>query len=102
MLSLILSYHEGTREEISNRRVSDFMERLPEWEHAESIRVQLALLVRLYPRPLNHGNPDLIGGSMRFVSGEYEEPGLFDYFPQNVFTVTDQSQNVELGSASDL
>ena len=91
---IYLAYHEGAREEIANRRVQAFMDRMPEWEHSGSIRVPLALLVRLYPRALGHGGPDLIESSLRYVSSAYGNPELFDYFPQSVFTITSQSRTV--------
>lgn len=88
---IYIAYHEGAREAISDSRVDEFMKRLPDWEHSANIRVPLALLVRLYPRPLDHGNPDLIESSLRFVSAEYGDASLLDYFPLSVFTRTAQS-----------
>ena len=51
------------------------------------------LLVRVSPRPL------LIESGMRFISGEYGDPGLFDYFPQMVFTNRESSGDEAMSGA---
>lgn len=85
---IYLAYHEGAREEIADRRMQNFMKRITEWEHAASIRIPISFLVRLYPRPLDHGNPDLIESTVRLSSAEYGDPSLFEEFPNSVFTRT--------------
>lgn len=83
---IYLAYHEGARAEIADRRIQQFLNRMPEWEHAASIRIPISFLVRLYPRPLEHGQPDLIESTVRLCSGAYGEPKLFEDFPNSVFT----------------
>jgi hypothetical protein len=83
---IYLAYHEGAREEIADRRTRTFLHRMSEWEHAASIRLPISFLVRLYPRPLDHGNPDLIENTVRLVSAVYGEPALFEDFPSAIFT----------------
>jgi len=89
---MYLCYHEGARENVADRRVQDFMERLGEWDHSSNIRVPLALLVRLYPRALGQGQPDLIESNLRFVSEAYGEPEMFSMFPQSLFTPSGQAR----------
>jgi len=84
---IYIAYVEGAREEIADLRVKAFMERIKDFEHAGSIRVPIAFLSRLYPRPLRDGQPDLIESSMKLYSAEYGEPVLFDDFPAAVFTM---------------
>jgi hypothetical protein len=82
-----LTYHEGARAEIADRRVINFLAKTKdEWYHAASIRVPLSFLIRLYPRALNHGQPDLIESTVPLCSAAYGEPKLADDFPKNVFT----------------
>jgi len=82
-----LAYHEGARAEIADRRVLRFLAKTKdEWYHAASIRVPLSFLIRLYPRALNHGQPDLIESTVPMCSGSYGYPRLADDFPKNVFT----------------
>lgn len=83
---IYLAHHEGTRQEIANRRTQNFLNRIVEWEHAGSIRVPISFLVRLYPRPLGEGQPDLIESTLRFCSGAYGDPSLFNEFPSVIFT----------------
>ncbi|MER8524553.1 MULTISPECIES: hypothetical protein [unclassified Mesorhizobium] len=87
-----LAYHEGAREEIADRRSRNLMDRLKAWEHAASIRVPISVLVRLYPRALGVGKPDLIESNVRLASGEYGEPALFSKFPTTIFTSTPSTQ----------
>ncbi|QEX15431.1 hypothetical protein FRZ44_07150 [Hypericibacter terrae] len=90
---IYLAYHEGAREEIANRRIQNFLDRMPEWEHSASIRVPISFLVRLYPRPLDHGSPDLIESTLRLCSDIYGEPALFEDFPNTIFTRAPQKVN---------
>jgi hypothetical protein len=83
---IYLAYHEGTRAEIADRRIKTFFDRMPEWDQPASICVPISFLVRLYPRPLDHGNPDLIESTVRLCSALYGEPSLFDDFPSSIFT----------------
>lgn len=81
-----LAYHEGARAEIADQRTQRFFHRVKEWEHAGSIRIPISFLIRLYPRPLDHGNPDLIESVARLYSGTYGDPRLFEDFPGSIFT----------------
>lgn len=83
---IYVAYIEGARAEAADMRVAAYEERLREWEHAGDIRVPISVLCRLYPRPLEEGEPDLIESSVRLVSEAYGDPSLFDDFPTNVFT----------------
>jgi hypothetical protein len=83
---IYLAYHEGARAEIADRRVERFLERMHTWDHAASIRIPISFLMRLYPRPLRDGQPDLIESTVRLCSSDYGEPRLFEDFPNSVFT----------------
>ena len=83
---IYVSYMEGGRAEIANMRVKAFGDRIKEFEHSDKVRIPTSVLCRLYPRPLNEGQPDLIESSVRYVSGTYGEPLLFEHFPTTVFT----------------
>jgi hypothetical protein len=85
---IYLAYHEGARAEIADRRIQNFLDRMPDWYHPNSIRIPISFLVRLYPRPLDQGTPDLIESTVRLCSGLYGEPTLFEDFPNSVFTRT--------------
>lgn len=83
---IYVSYHEGARAEVADLRVQAFSERIQEFEHSAKIRIPIAVLSRLYPRALSEGQPDLIESGVRYVSGAYGEPKLFDLFPTTLFT----------------
>lgn len=83
-----VNYVEGARAEVADRRLQAFTKRLQEFEHSARVRVPIAVLSRLYPRPLNEGQPDLIESSVQYVSGLYGEPLLFKSFPTTVFTAS--------------
>jgi hypothetical protein len=81
---IYVAYQEGTRAQIADLRTENFFDRIREWSHPASIRIPIAFLTRLYPRTLNHGNPDLIENGVRLGS-EYGAPSLFKDFPTRVF-----------------
>ena len=85
-------HQEGTREFIADRRTRNFMNRVKEWTHSMAIRVPAAFLIRLYPRVLNHGNPDLIENGIRLMSGSYGDELFFRDFPTVVFTKSSNEQ----------
>lgn len=89
---IYLAYHEGARQEIADERVERFFAKLKEWDHAGSIRIPISFLVRLYPRPLDHGIPDMIESTVRLCSAVYGEPRLFQDFPNSVFTNTPKAE----------
>jgi hypothetical protein len=84
---IYLAYNEGTRAAVADERLERFFNKITEWEHPGSIRLPISLLVRLYPRPLDHGVPDLIESTIRLCSGMYGDPHLFEDFPQSIFTM---------------
>ena len=84
---IYVSYNEGTRAEAADMRVEAFNERIREFEHSAKVRIPIAVLSRLYPRALGEGQPDLIESGIRYVSGTYGEPLLFELFPTTVFTL---------------
>jgi hypothetical protein len=76
---LCVAYQEGARSAIADMRTFNFAEWLKESNHPANIRVPLARIFRLYPRPLEHGAPDFIESSMSFIPdyGDDVLPGLF-------------------------
>jgi hypothetical protein len=84
---IYVSYNEGTRAKVADMRVEAFNERIREFEHSAKVRIPIAVLSRLYPRALGEGQPDLIESGIRYVSGTYGEPLLFELFPTTVFTL---------------
>ena len=54
-------------------------------QHSAKVRIPISLLVRLYPRPLNDGQPDLIESSVRYLSAEYGDAGTIRSIPGNDF-----------------
>ncbi|TRL38356.1 hypothetical protein FM996_00565 [Methylosinus sporium] len=83
---IYVSYIEGGRQDVADMRVKAFNERIQKFEHSAKVRIPISVLCRLYPRPLKQGQPDLIESGVRYVSGLYGEPLLFEHFPTTVFT----------------
>lgn len=81
-----VAFMEGAREDLADLRVKAYTDRIEAWVHSGDIRIPITFLQRLYPRPLDHGNPDLIESSVRFCSEVCGEPLLFDDFPSTIFT----------------
>ena len=82
---IYLCYHEGGREEIADLRMDQLSAQMKSWEHSAGIRVPVFFTVRLYPRPLDDGTPDLIESGVRFLS-TYGDPFYFEDFPTTLFT----------------
>jgi hypothetical protein len=80
-----VAYLEGAREDVADLRVRAYLERIEAWEHTGNIRVPATFLSRLYPRPLDHGQPDLIESTIQLSSAVYGHPVLFEYFPTTIF-----------------
>ncbi len=80
-----IAVQEGAREEMADSRTFGFAERLREMSHRNDIRVPLCKLVRLYPRALGEGAPDLIESTVNFVA-DYGDDVLPTLFPSAVFT----------------
>lgn len=81
-----MNYVEGARAKVANMRQAAFAEKLQAFEHSAKVRIPISLLVRLYPRPLDHGQPDLIESNVRYLSAEYGDAELFDLFPTTIYT----------------
>lgn len=87
-----VAYQEGAREEMADRRTFGFAQWVKELTHRSEIRVPLCKLVRLYPRALAEGGPDLIESTMNFVA-DYSDDVLPALFPSRVFTGNEQPLN---------
>jgi hypothetical protein len=89
-------YNPGRRAHLSPdglQLVADPQRVFAEWVHgAASIRVPISFLVRLYPRPLDHGKPDLLERTVRLCSGMCGAPALFEQFQTSIFTSPPDSQ----------
>jgi hypothetical protein len=85
---IYVAYHEGARAAVADERLERFFNRVSKWEHAASIRIPISFLIRLYPRSLDHGVPDLIESTIRLCSDAYGDPRLFEDFPNSIFTMT--------------
>ncbi|MCA8275045.1 hypothetical protein LGN17_21400 [Burkholderia sp. AU30280] len=74
-----IAYQEGARSTIADMRTFNFTEWLKGCSHPANIRVPLGRIIRLYPRPLEHGAPDFIESSMSFIPdyGDDVLPGMF-------------------------
>ncbi|MBY3307509.1 hypothetical protein HFO04_32785 [Rhizobium laguerreae] len=86
---IYVSCVEGTRAKVADMRQDAFADRLQAFEHSAKVRIPISLLVRLYPRCLDHGQPDLIESSVRYLSAEHGDADLFDRFPEMIFTHND-------------
>ncbi len=82
-----VAYMEGARSDVADNRTEAFLERIREWEHDAGIRVPAAFLVRQYPLPTGHGNPDVIESTVRLLS---EQAGggdwIFREYPSAIYT----------------
>ncbi|CAJ2846435.1 Uncharacterised protein [Burkholderia pseudomallei] len=78
-----VAYQEGARREIADMRTFNFHDWLKQTSHPANIRVPLARIVRMYPRPLAHGAPDFIENSMSFVP-DYGDDALPEMFPATI------------------
>lgn len=78
-----VAYQEGARSAIADMRTFNFANRLKEHSHPANIRVPLVRLIRFYPRPLEHGAPDFIENSIRFIPN-YADDALPELFPSTV------------------
>ncbi|MCW1411072.1 hypothetical protein OLZ32_22105 [Rhizobium sp. 1AS11] len=67
-------------------RVAAYQDRLRAFEHSNKIRIPISVLSRIYPRPLDHGLPDLIESNVQYLSHLYGDREVFDFFPTMIFT----------------
>lgn len=88
---IYVCYNEGTRPEVANMRMDAFNQRIREFSHSAKVRIPIAVLNRLYPRPLGEGKPDLIESGVRYVADAYADGVLFEWFPTTVFTSAEAS-----------
>lgn len=83
---IYVCYQEGTRPEVADNRTKYLEKELKAWYHQAGIRIPIAFITRLYPRPLAGGQPDLIESTLRVCSELYGEKIMFTDFPAAVFT----------------
>lgn len=85
-----VAYPEGARSDVADNRTRAYMERIHQWEHDGSIRIPATFLVRQFPLPTGHGNPDMVENTIQFLS---EEGGgdewIFREYPAAIFTSKD-------------
>lgn len=85
-----VAYPEGARSDVADNRTRAYMERIHQWEHDGAIRIPATFLVRQFPLPTGHGNPDMVENTIRFLS---EEGGgdewIFHEYPAAIFTSQD-------------
>lgn len=85
-----VAYPEGARSDVADNRTRAYMERIHQWEHDGAIRIPATFLVRQFPLPTGHGNPDMVENTIRFLS---EEGGgdewIFREYPAAIFTSRD-------------
>ncbi len=80
-----VAYQDGTREETANSRLAGFSDWLHEMAHRSDIRVPVCKLVRLFPRALGDGRPDLIESTVEYKA-QYADDVLPSIYPSRVFT----------------
>ena len=82
-----ICYSEGARAEIAGRRVELIAERLKEREHSAAFRIPLVYLSRIYPRPLDAGQPDIIESAVSYLSEQSGgDPWMLEQYPGCMFT----------------
>ena len=82
-----VAYAEGARADVADNRTKALMDRIRDWEHDAGIRVPAVFLVRQYPLPTGHGNPDVIESTIK-MSSEQEGGGdwIFREYPAAIYT----------------
>jgi len=82
-----VAYPEGARPEVADNRTEAYIKRIQEWEHDAGIRIPATFLVRQFAMPRDHGNPDMVENTVKFMS---EQSGgdewIFREYPANIFT----------------
>lgn len=79
-------FQEGARELIADNRIDVLKNRLKDWYHSAAIRVPISFFTRLFPRPIEHGIPDLIENGIAIMNETYGSDVLFGDFPSTVFS----------------
>jgi hypothetical protein len=85
--TIYVCYREGTREVVSDRRTSRIIEQMQDFRHEPDIRIPTCFLVRLYPRALGEGQPDLVESSVALVTRLHGSDSYVSEFPAAVFTI---------------
>lgn len=78
-----IAYPEFARAAVADARTRDILDN--DWYHSPFIRIPLVYVARLYPHPLDNGDPDLVENVMRLVAA-YAPGSMADEFPNRVFT----------------
>jgi hypothetical protein len=87
---IYVAYPEGARSDVADNRTRAYMERIREWEHDGAIRIPATFLVRQFPMPTGHGNPDMVENTVRFLSeGGGGDEWIFREYPTSIFTSKD-------------
>lgn len=82
-----LAYTEGGRSDVADNRTQAFMERIRDWEHDAGVRIPAAFLVRQYPFPTGHGNPDVVESTVKLLNHEGRgDDWIFREYPAAIFT----------------
>jgi hypothetical protein len=84
---IYVCYQERSRDCLADSRTESYISRMSEWLHSGAIRLPVTFLIRTYPRPLEHGTPDLIENGIQFMSELYGDQVYFADFPTTVFTL---------------
>ncbi len=82
---IYMCFQDGTIPRYVDEKIDLLVSQMNQWEHIGSIRLPISFVIRLLPRPLHHGSPDLIENGFRFCSELYGDPILFTDFPSCVF-----------------
>lgn len=82
-----VAYAEGARSDVADNRTQAFMDRIRDWEHDGGIRIPATFLVRQFPMPTGHGNPDMIENTVKLLN---ETGGgddwIFREYPSAIYT----------------
>lgn len=84
---IYVCYQEGARESFADRRTHGYITGISQWVHSAAIRLPVSFLIRIYPRVLSHGAPDLIENGVSFMSDLYGSRVYLSKFPATVFTL---------------
>ncbi len=82
---LYICLREGSPMDVADRRMERFMKEVRDWHHRWGISVPAFFINRIFPRPLNDGNPDLVENVINFKA-DFAHPKIFEDLPSCVFT----------------
>jgi hypothetical protein len=86
MGAVYICYQEGDREAVADDRTRFLRETMRGWTHSANIRVPLIVMSRIVPRPLRHGEPDLVETAIPFISDLTGGSVWLEDLPTTVFT----------------